>query len=127
MPDMKGPIAYALSYPERIENVMQGLDLDEIKSLVFKKPDYKSFPCLSYAYMAMQSRGTMLSVLNAANEVAVDAFLKGMIRFTEISIVIRETMEGHEVLPDTDLAVILEADKWARKKAQEIIKTLQKY
>jgi 1-deoxy-D-xylulose-5-phosphate reductoisomerase len=127
MPDMKGPIAYALSYPERIENVMQGLDLDEIKSLVFKKPDYKSFPCLSYAYMAMQSRGTMLSVLNAANEVAVDAFLKGMIRFTEISFVIRETMEGHEVLPDTDLAVILEADKWARKKAQEIIKTLQKY
>jgi 1-deoxy-D-xylulose-5-phosphate reductoisomerase len=77
--------------------------------------------------MAMQSRGTMLSVLNAANEVAVDAFLKGMIRFTEISFVIRETMEGHEVLPDTDLAVILEADKWARKKAQEIIKTLQKY
>ena len=124
MPDMKGPIAYALSYPERLENVMQGLDLDGIDSLVFKKPDNKSFPCLSYAYRAMESRGTMPSVLNAANEVAVDAFLKGMIRFTEIPFVIRETMEKHEVLPDTDLAVILEADNWARKKAREIIKML---
>jgi len=125
MPDMKGPIAYALSYPERLENVMQGLDLDGIDSLVFKKPDNKSFPCLSYAYMAMESRGTMPSVLNAANEVAVDAFLKGMIRFTEIPFVIRETMEKHEVLPDTDLAVILEADNWARKKAEEIIEEIK--
>jgi 1-deoxy-D-xylulose-5-phosphate reductoisomerase len=125
MPDMKGPIAYALSYPERLENVMQGLDLDGIDSLVFKKPDNKSFPCLSYAYRAMESRGTMPSVLNAANEVAVDAFLKGMIRFTEIPFVIRETMEKHEVLPDTDLAVILEADNWARKKAEEIIEEIK--
>ncbi len=125
MPDMKGPIAYALSYPERLENVMQGLDLDGIDSLVFKKPDNKSFPCLSYAYRAMESRGTMPSVLNAANETAVDAFLKGMIRFTEIPFVIRETMEKHEVLPDTDLAVILKADNWARKKAEEIIKEIK--
>jgi 1-deoxy-D-xylulose-5-phosphate reductoisomerase len=125
MPDMKGPIAYALSYPERLENVMQGLDFDGIDSLVFKKPDNKSFPCLSYAYRAMESRGTMPSVLNAANEVAVDAFLKGMIRFTEIPFVIRETMEKHEVLPDTDLAVILEADNWARKKAEEIIEEIK--
>jgi 1-deoxy-D-xylulose-5-phosphate reductoisomerase len=124
MPDMKGPIAYALSYPERLENVMQGLDLGGIDSLVFKKPDNKSFPCLSYAYMAMESRGTMPSVLNAANEVAVDAFLKGMIRFTEIPLVIRETMGKHEVLADTDLAVILEADNWARKKAEEIIEEI---
>ncbi len=125
MPDMKGPIAYALSYPERLENVMQGLDLDGIDSLVFKKPDNKSFPCLSYAYRAMESRGTMPSVLNAANEAAVDAFLKGLIRFTEIPFVIRETMEKHEVLPDTDLAVILKADNWARKKAEEIIKEIK--
>jgi 1-deoxy-D-xylulose-5-phosphate reductoisomerase len=125
MPDMKGPIAYALSYPERIEDVVQGLDLDEIKSLVFKKPDFKSFPCLSHAYMAMQSRGTMLCVLNAANEIAVDAFLKERIRFTEIPFVIRETMEKHEVLHETDLAVILEADKWARKKAEEIIEEIK--
>jgi len=125
IPDMKGPIAYALSYPERLENVMQGLDLDRIESLIFKKPDNKCFPCLSYAYTAMGSRGTMPSVLNAANEVAVDAFLKGMIRFIEIPRIIRETMEEHVVMSDTELAVILEADTWARKKAEEIIKEIK--
>jgi 1-deoxy-D-xylulose-5-phosphate reductoisomerase len=125
IPDMKGPIAYALSYPERLENVMQGLDLDRIESLIFKKPDNKCFPCLSYAYTAMESRGTMPSVLNAANEVAVDAFLKGMIRFIEIPRVIRETMEAHVVMSDTELAVILEADRWARKKAEEVIKEIK--
>jgi 1-deoxy-D-xylulose-5-phosphate reductoisomerase len=125
LPDMKGPIAYALSYPERLEDVMEGLDLGGIESLVFKKPDNKRFPCLSYAYTAMDSRGTMPSVLNAANEVAVDSFLKGMIRFTEIPFVIRQTMEKHEILPDTELAVILEADKWARRKAEEIIKEIR--
>jgi 1-deoxy-D-xylulose-5-phosphate reductoisomerase len=123
-PDMKGPIAYALSYPDRLDNVMQDLDLDGIESLVFKKPNNKSFPCLSYAYMAMESRGTMPSVLNAANEVAVEAFLRGMIRFTEIPFVIKRTMEQHNVLPDAELAVILEADRWARKKAREIIEAL---
>jgi 1-deoxy-D-xylulose-5-phosphate reductoisomerase len=126
IPDMKGPIAYALSYPERLENVMQGLDLDRIESLVFKKPDNKCFPCLSYAYMAMESRGTMPSVLNAANEVAVDAFLKGMIRFIEIPFIIRETMEDHVVMSDTELAAIIEADRWARRKAEKVIKEIKK-
>lgn len=126
IPDMKGPIAYALSYPERLENVMQGLDLDRIESLIFKKPDSECFPCLSYAYMAMESRGTMPSVLNAANEVAVDAFLKGMIRFIEISLIIRETMEDHVVMSDTELDAIIEADRWARKKAGEVIKEIKK-
>jgi 1-deoxy-D-xylulose-5-phosphate reductoisomerase len=67
----------------------------------------------------------MPSVLNAANEVAVEAFLRGMIRFTEIPFVIRETMEKHDVLPDTELAVVLEADRWAREKAAEIIKEIR--
>lgn len=125
IPDMKGPIAYALSYPERLENVMPCLDLDRIESLIFKKPDNKCFPCLSYAYMAMESRGTMPSVLNAANEVAVDAFLKSMIRFIEISLIIRETMEDHVVMSDTELDAIIEADRWARKKAEEIIKEMK--
>lgn len=124
-PDMKGPIAYALSYPERLENVMEGLNLDRIESLIFKKPDNECFPCLSYAYMAMESRGTMPSVLNAANEVAVDAFLEGMIRFIEIPLVIRKTMEEHVVMPDTELDTIVEADRWARKKAQEVIKKIK--
>jgi 1-deoxy-D-xylulose-5-phosphate reductoisomerase len=126
MPDMKGPIAYALSYPERLTDVMEGLDLGRVDSLVFKKPDTVCFPCLSYAYRAMKVKGTMPSVLNAANEVAVEAFLKGMIKFTEIPYIIRETMEKHNVMPDTELGVVIEADRWAREKAREFIKRMEK-
>ncbi|MEW6162037.1 MAG: 1-deoxy-D-xylulose-5-phosphate reductoisomerase [Nitrospirota bacterium] len=124
IPDMKGPIAYALSYPERLEDVMQGLDLDRIESLIFKKPDNECFPCLSYAYMAMEAKGTMPSVLNAANEVAVDAFLKGIIRFIEIPLIIRVTMERHVVMPDTELDAVIEADRWARKTAEAVIRQI---
>ena len=125
IPDMKGPISYALSYPERLDDVISGLDLDRIESLTFKKPDNKCFPCLSYAYTAIEAGGTMPSVLNAANEVAVNAFLKGIIRFTEIPVIIRKTMAHHTVMPDTELDVVMEADRWARKKAEEVIKALQ--
>jgi 1-deoxy-D-xylulose-5-phosphate reductoisomerase len=125
MPDMKGPIAYALSYPERLKDVVKGLNLDEVESLVFKKPDNLCFPCLSYAYKAMELKGTMPSVLNAANEVAVEAFLKSKITFTEISHVIRESMESHDVVPDSALEDVIEADRWARRKAQEIIKGMR--
>jgi len=124
-PDMKGPIAYALSYPERLKDVVQGLDLDKVESLVFKKPDNVCFPCLSYAYKAMEVKGTMPCVLNAANEVAVEAFLKGKIKFTEIAHVIRKSMESHDVMPDNELDAVIEADRWARRKAQEIIKGIR--
>jgi 1-deoxy-D-xylulose-5-phosphate reductoisomerase len=124
-PDMKGPIAYALSYPERLKDVVKGLDLDKVESLVFKKPDNVCFPCLSYAYKAMEVKGTMPSVLNAANEVAVEAFLKGKIKFTEISHVIKESMESHDVMPDNELDAVIEADRWARRRAQEIIKGMR--
>lgn len=125
IPDMKGPIAYALSYPERLKDVMQGLDLNKIESLVFKKPDNVCFPCLSYAYRAMEVKGTMPSVLNAANEVAVEGFLKGKIKFIEIARVIRESMESHDVMSDNELEAVIEADRWARRKAQEIIKRIR--
>lgn len=125
LPDMRGPITYALSYPERLNDVMKSLNLDRIERLVFKRPDYNCFPCLSYAYEAMKIGGTMPSVLNAANEVAVDAFLKGRIRFTDIPRVIKETMQEYKTLPDSDLNAILEADIWARKKAQEVIKEIE--
>ncbi len=125
IPDMKGPIAYALTYPERLKNVITGLELDTVESLTFKKPDLESFPCLSYAYTALEAGGTMPSVLNAANEVAVNAFLKGIIRFTAIPHVIKKIMDQHSLISETGLDVILEADKWARKKAKEIIKSLQ--
>lgn len=125
IPDMKGPIAYALAYPKRLKNVIAGLELDTAESLTFRKPDLKCFPCLSYAYGALGAGGTMPSVLNAANEVAVNAFLKKMIRFPTIPQVIKKTMNQHSLISETGLDVIIKADTWARKKAREIIKSLQ--
>jgi 1-deoxy-D-xylulose-5-phosphate reductoisomerase len=125
IPDMKGPIAYALTYPKRLKNAITGLELDTVESLTFRKPDFECFPCLSYAYSALEAGGTMPSVLNAANEVAVNAFLKKIIRFPAIPRVIKKTMDQHSLISETGLDVILKADKWARKKAQEIIKLLQ--
>ena len=124
VPDMKGPIAYALTYPQRIDNVIAGLSLHEIGTLTFKQPGEISFPCLSYAYRALETGGTMPCVLNAADEIAVNAFLKGIIRFTEIPVVIKETMDKHAAGPDTELHVITEADRWARRTAERVIKTL---
>ena len=125
IPDMKGPIAYALTYPERLENVIERLDLTRIESLTFKRPDNKCFPCLSYAYMAIEVGGTMPAVLNAANEVAVNAFLKGIIRFTEIPVIIKKTMDYHVKIFKAELDGVIEADRWARKKAEEVIKGLR--
>jgi 1-deoxy-D-xylulose-5-phosphate reductoisomerase len=122
VPDMKGPIAYALTYPQRLDDVIDGLYLHEVGALTFKKPENKNFPCLSYAYAALEAGGTMPSVVNAANEVAVNAFLKGAIRFTEISRIIRKTMDAHYLKTDGKLDVVIEADMWARKKAEGLIK-----
>jgi len=124
VPDMKGPIAYALTYPQRIDNIIDGLSLHEIGTLTFKKPKKISVPCLSYAYRALEAGGTMPSVLNAANEVAVNAFLKGIIRFTEIPVIIKKTMGEHTVKSDTELHAVIEADQWARKTAERVMKTL---
>jgi 1-deoxy-D-xylulose-5-phosphate reductoisomerase len=121
---MRGPIAYALTYPRRLKDVIQGLSLDKIGALTFKKPDNKCFPCLSYAYTALDAGGTMPSVLNAANEVAVSAFLKGAIKFTEVPVIIRKTMDHHIVISEAELDVVIEADRWARKKAEEIVRSL---
>lgn len=122
VPDMKGPIAYALTYPRRLHDVMEGLSLIDAGALTFKSPENKNFPCLSYAYEALRTGGTLPAVLNAANEVAVNAFLNGVIKFTEIPVIIKRTMDHHKVMPDKELDVILEADGWARKKAEEFIK-----
>lgn len=124
VPDMEGPIAYALTYPHRMDNVIDGLSLHEIGTLTFKKPQVTSFPCLAYAYLALEAGGTMPSVLNAANEVAVNAFLEGNIRFTDIPVIIKTTMEAHSVRPDTELHAVTEADRWARETAKRFMKTL---
>ena len=122
MPDMRGPISYALSYPARIQDPIPGLELDRIGSLTFQKPDNRRFPCLSYAYEALETGGTMPCVLNAANEVAVNAFLRHSIGFNDIPRVIRKTLDSHAVRPLGSLDDVLDADGWARKEAIKNIK-----
>ena len=125
MPDMRGPISYALSYPERTADPIQGLELENIGPLTFRKPDHDMFPCLLYAYEAIREGGTLPAVLNAANEIAVYAFLDNKIGFNDIPAVIRKIVEGHTVNQAPDLDDVLEADRWARGKAEHYVKELR--
>lgn len=125
VPDMRGPISYALSYPQRVNDAIPGLDLEKIGSLTFRKPDAKTFPCLLYAYEAIRTGGTMPCVLNASNEVAVHAFLEDGIGFNDIFLVIRKTMDIHVLKAIAGLDDILEADRWARETANKFIKELK--
>lgn len=122
VPDMKGPIAYALSYPERLSNILPPLDLTEIGTLSFFKPDLKKFPCLNYAYDALRAGGTMPAVLNASNEVAVESFLEGRIHFDKIPVIIHKTMSSHTSKAGPELTDIIEADRWARLKSEDIVR-----
>lgn len=122
IPDMRGPIAYALNYPERLPLSLKPLDLVEIGSLTFMKPDYRRFPCLELAYEALQVGGTMPAVLNAANEEAVSAFLKEQIGFLDISKTVRKTLDAHQPQRVTDLEDVLMADGWAREKTRAYVK-----
>lgn len=121
-PDMKAPIAYALSYPERLENVIPQIDWETLQSLTFRKPDMDAFPCLGLAYDALREGGTMPAVLNAANEIAVQAFLDSGIGFMKIPVIIKKVMDAHTIKPASDLDGIIEADAWARKNAAKEIK-----
>jgi len=146
IPDMRAPIAYALSYPDRLEVPLKGLELDRIGQLTFKKPDYESFPCLTYAYEAIRQKGTVPAVLNAANEVAVHAFLDRNIGFNDIPAIIRKTVREHAsksgqangrlFIPpcggdgtanrQPSLDDVIAADRWARLAAESSIKEIQK-
>lgn len=121
-PDMKGPIAMALAYPERLRSVMEPLDWDKLSRLTFRKPDTGTFPCLNLAYRAVASGGTLPAVLNAANEVAVQAFLDGVIGFNDIPVIIEKVMNSHDIQSAVRLGDILEADLWARSQAGEAVK-----
>ena len=122
IPDMKGAIAYALSYPERLGLEQPLPDFVSIGALTFEKPDFEKFPCLGLAYQACETDGTLPAVLNAANEAAVEAFLGKRISFLKIPEVIRETMDQHTVIADPTLQDILRADRWAREQAQALIR-----
>jgi len=126
VPDMKGPIAYAFSYPERLTRDEGFLDFIKAGKLEFIRPDMEKFPCLKLACEAARKGGTMTCVLNACNEIAVDAFLAERIGFMDIPAVIEKVLAAHEAVDATALDVILEADRWAREKAVTIIQGFQK-
>jgi len=125
VPDMKGAIAYALSYPQRLPIQQPLPQFNASQTLSFQEPDLTKFPCLALAFQACESGGTLPAVLNAANEVAVYGFLNQEIAFIDIVPVIRQTMEKHPVVSNPELSDILAADQWARGCAQEVIEELE--
>lgn len=121
MPDMKVPIQYALTYPERSPLMVQSLDLSSVGSLTFKKPDMEKFPALRLGYQAAKEGGTMGATLNAANEVAVQAFLVGKIQFTEIASYVEKVIHNHHFIKNPCLGDILAADTWARQEVKKCL------
>jgi 1-deoxy-D-xylulose-5-phosphate reductoisomerase len=123
-PDMRTAIAYALAWPERVEAGVATLDLLKIARIDFEAPDRKTFRCLDLAYQALAAGGTATTVLNAANEEAVAAFLGGRLPFLAIPDIIERCVETVDVAPTVDLEVVLDADLTARRHAQRIIASL---
>jgi 1-deoxy-D-xylulose-5-phosphate reductoisomerase len=121
VPDMKGPIAYALSYPARVPSGVKPLDLTALSGLTFFNPDLERFPALKLAYRAAQSGESMPAVMNAANEIAVEAFLGGRIGFMAIAESIERVMDKHAAHALNSIEEVLEADRWGRKTAREIL------
>ena len=121
VPDMKTPIAYALSYPERIPLKLPPLDLCSIGSLTFEEPDLQRFPCLKLAYAAIAAGGVAPAVLNAANEIAVEAFLAGKISFLAIPVLIEAVLDRHVPQTPDHLDDLLHADRFARAEARRLI------
>ncbi len=115
--DMKHAIQYALTYPNRQNGCLPPLDFAQLSQLTFETPDFEKFPCLALAYRALKIGGTMPTALNAANEIAVQAFLEAKISLSDIPKIIESVMNGHQSQPATSLEIILETDAKARKQA----------
>jgi len=120
-PDMRVPIQYALTYPNRMPNLSAPLDLVQIGKLHFRHMDMKRYPCMQMAYDSGRAGGTTPTVFNAANEVAVARFLDGAISFLDIEEVIIRTLHQHQSIANPDLEIIVDADQWARTVAAKII------
>ena len=116
---MRHAIQYALTYPERKENCMEPLDFKKLSQLTFEEPDLERFPCLNLAYKALKIGGTMPATLNAANEIAVQAFLDGKIKLSEIARINVAVMDSHIPSLAADLEAILEADRSSRRAAEK--------
>lgn len=124
LPDMRLPIHYALSYPERVPSGLPRLRLSDLAGLTFEKPDLEKFPALKLGFSAGRAGGTAPAVLNAANEVAVGAFLQGRAGFTDITGVVESVLSQHDTVSRPDLEGIMEADRQAREAAQKFIDSL---
>jgi 1-deoxy-D-xylulose-5-phosphate reductoisomerase len=120
-PDMRTPIAHALAYPERIEAGVGSLDLFKVGHLDFEAPDLERFPCLALAFRALRAGGSAPASLNAANEIAVQAFLDGQLGFTEIPKLIAATLDALPPVPLTTLAEVVAADATARQFARSYL------
>lgn len=123
LPDMRAPIAFAMSHPERLDLEIAPPDFVALGRLRFEAPDTERFPCLALAYRAARAGGTLPAVLNAANEVAVAAFLEGRLKFTGIPTVVAAAMDAHIGEPLASLEQVLAADAWARRHADARIRT----
>jgi 1-deoxy-D-xylulose-5-phosphate reductoisomerase len=120
-PDMRLPIQYALSYPERQPNPnLPGLDWHQIKELTFDEPDFDNFPCLKLAIEAGKKGGTYPAVLCATDEVAVDLFLSRRIKFTDIARLVDQSLANHRAVMHPSLEEIIAADEWARDKVAQL-------
>jgi 1-deoxy-D-xylulose-5-phosphate reductoisomerase len=117
LPDMRLPIQYALTYPDRLASRVAALDLADVGTLTFRRPDTAKFPCLQIGFDVAREGGTLGAVFNAANEVAVTAFLDGRMSFTGICNVIRSVIDKHTNSPADSIQAILDADRWARSEA----------
>ncbi len=115
--DMRVPIQYALTYPERLASPVAALDWASVTSLEFALPDREKFPCIGMAYQALEMGGTAPAVLNAADEIAVGEFLDRKISFTDVPRIIRDTLAAHDPVPADSVEAVLEADRWAREYA----------
>ncbi len=121
IPDMITPISYALSYPRRMSTNLPSLRLEEIGTLTFQRPDMEKFKCLALAIKASEIGESMPAVLNGANEIAVESFLQGRLRFLQIPILIERTMDIHKPFSINNIDRVLEADRWARKTAERLL------
>lgn len=122
-PDMRTPISYAMAYPDRIGPQWAKLTLDAMKGLSFEEPRRADFPCLDLAYAAGRAGGSMPAVLNAANEEAVELFLRGLIGFTDIPRILEKVTGEHNAIGDPTLDDLLSVDEWARVRAREVGKS----
>ena len=125
-PEMRVPIAYSMAWPDRFESGVEPLNIFDVRRMDFEEPNLDRFPCLRLAYKAINLGGIIPTVLNAANEIAVEAFLNEKIRFTDIPLIIEGCMDKFEVSPASTIEIILETDQSARVIANQLILELSK-